>query len=694
MGEELDKLVKLQSRLRNVANGVSEVNRVRAGMCGAVKVGAKLEPSRVFETVAPASARETVKTSDRGKQTKLAPDIEVSVLVLLESSNAPAPKVVQNRLGRIGTAVLPMSQLPSLNYSKDVRSIELADSVSLPTACIEGTPDRAPINPLFDRLNKWDRRERFDPREPNKQLPSAGPIGENVLIGIIDVGGLDFAHQDFIVKGESRVVAIWDQGGDYFDPPPAAPGGPANIGSEITREAIKYALEDHSKLNVTPYDLAPQSQQIVGSHATHVASIAAGNTGICRRAKIAGVMIDLPPEDQDRSKSFYDTGRIVAGISYLFDVAKREDCPVVAINISLGTNGGAHDGSELVSRWIDQALFDAGRVICVAAGNAGQENARFDGDIGHFSGRIHAKGRVPASGLVRDLEWIVVGNGIEDISENELEIWFPPSDELLVQVKPPNGGWIGPVGPRQRIENLMLESGTFVSIYNDLSDPRNGDNRISIYLAPYMKEKLVGITPGLWRVRLTGKVIRNGEFHAWIERDDPGSSGISSRHWRMPSYFGDATFADESTVSSLACGPRIIGVANLDEANEMINVTSSQGPTRDGRSKPDIAAPGTSIVAAKGFDTKEAWIRMSGTSMASPHVCGVSGLMLSLAPHLTAAQVAGIMRRTSRPLPGGGFDWHNASGFGVIDPLEAMFEVLRLLEPVSDITKKPKRRGA
>ena len=30
-------------------------------------------------------------------------------------------------------------------------------------------------------------------------------------------------------------------------------------------------------------------------------------------------------------------------------------------------------------------------------------------------------------------------------------------------------------------------------------------------------------------------------------------------------------------------------------------VSSSQGPTRDDRMKPDIAAPGTDIVAANGF---------------------------------------------------------------------------------------------
>ena len=34
----------------------------------------------------------------------------------------------------------------------------------------------------------------------------------------------------------------------------------------------------------------------IESHGTHVASIAAGNRGVCRNAAIAGVLIDLPDE--------------------------------------------------------------------------------------------------------------------------------------------------------------------------------------------------------------------------------------------------------------------------------------------------------------------------------------------------------------------------------------------------------------
>ncbi len=63
---------------------------------------------------------------------------------------------------------------------------------------------------------------------------SLDKIGENVLVGIIDVGGLDFAHPDFMDdQGKSRIVAIWDQGGDSFRT--ARPHGGRGQGRQVDR---------------------------------------------------------------------------------------------------------------------------------------------------------------------------------------------------------------------------------------------------------------------------------------------------------------------------------------------------------------------------------------------------------------------------------------------------------------------------
>src|SRR5262249_38763733 len=135
---------------------------------------------------------------------------------------------------------------------------------------------------------------------------------------------------------------------------------------------------------------------------------------------------------------------------------------------------------------------------------------------------------------------------------------------------------------------------------------------------------------------------------------------------------------DICQINSLACSPRIISVANLDFKKGCIHISSSQGPTRDGRFKPDVAAFGTDIVAANAFDPDgtSQWISMTGTSMASPFVCGVAAAMLSIAPQLNAAQIGGIIQRTARPLAGKTYEWANDAGFGVIDPTACLIEAL------------------
>jgi hypothetical protein len=291
-------------------------------------------------------------------------------------------------------------------------------------------------------------------------------------------------------------------------------------------------------------------------------------------------------------------------------------------------------------------------------------------------GRIHTSHRVEAKGLTVELEWVVVGNGVADISENELEIWYSPQDRLAVRVQPPgHTEWYG-AGPGQFRENTRLDDGTILSIYNELYHPSNGSNYISIYLSPNLDpQDPRGVRAGVWRVQLEGLDVRDGRFHAWIERDDPAEVGRigGQRFFRFPSFFSMNSNVDSHSISSLACGHNVIGVANLDASTKRINITSSQGPTRDGRNKPELCAPGTNIVAAHGFSVDGSeWVSMSGTSMASPFVTGVLGLMLAANRQLTAAQCLGILQRTARPLPGTTFAWQNGPGYGEISPAEAV----------------------
>ena len=192
-----------------------------------------------------------------------------------------------------------------------------------------------------------------------------------------------------------------------------------------------------------------------------------------------------------------------------------------------------------ICRWIDAALMTAGalrlrgRRKCRPGGAAVRRRSR----LPH---RPHPRERaVAARGLETDLDWQVVGNGIADVSENELEIWYEAGDEFEVRVRSPSGVWIGPVGPGTYVQNRRLDSETFVSIYNERYHPANGANRISIFLSPRLRDRVVGIEAGTWTVRLRGIEVRDGRFDAWMERDDPRPLGRIGEvdAWRFPSYF-------------------------------------------------------------------------------------------------------------------------------------------------------------
>ena len=262
----------------------------------------------------------------------------------------------------------------------------------------------------------------------------------------------------------------------------------------------------------------------VGSHATHAASIAAGNRGVCRSAKIAAVTISIPQDDLERRRSFYDSTRLAHAVDYLLAVAEDEGLPI-SINISLGTNGHAHDDSSPVSRWIDASLTRRGRCVCVAAGNAGQEKPESPEDTGFIFGRVHSSGTIAARELTAEIEWNVVGNGIADLSENELEIWYSPADRFSVQVKPPGSAWSERIQPGEFIENRQLPDGSTPSVDNQLYHPANGANLIAVYLSPFLEEPLVGVTAGEWLVRVNGEEVRDGRYNCWIERDDPRRVG-------------------------------------------------------------------------------------------------------------------------------------------------------------------------
>ncbi|WP_285630925.1 S8 family serine peptidase [Lentzea sp. NBRC 102530] len=109
-------------------------------------------------------------------------------------------------------------------------------------------------------------------------------------------------------------------------------------------------------------------------------------------------------------------------------------------------------------------------------------------------------------------------------------------------------------------------------------------------------------------------------------------------------------------VSSPASADAALAVANLTKAGA-VNELSSRGPRwNDFAVKPDIAAPGTDIVAARAKGTypehavDEFHARLSGTSMASPHVAGAAAVLAQRHPQWRAAELKAQLMATVKPV--------------------------------------------
>ncbi len=99
------------------------------------------------------------------------------------------------------------------------------------------------------------------------------------------------------------------------------------------------------------------------------------------------------------------------------------------------------------------------------------------------------------------------------------------------------------------------------------------------------------------------------------------------------------------TIGSPAAAELAITVGAMADPGEKgfyLASFSSRGPTADGRTKPDVCAPGVSITAAKAGSVN-GYVSYSGTSMATPFVAGTIALMLSARPSLLPSEVKSIL---------------------------------------------------
>ncbi|WP_281291982.1 S8 family serine peptidase [Streptomyces tailanensis] len=113
----------------------------------------------------------------------------------------------------------------------------------------------------------------------------------------------------------------------------------------------------------------------------------------------------------------------------------------------------------------------------------------------------------------------------------------------------------------------------------------------------------------------------------------------------------------DTTLGSPGSAAAALTVAAVDRHDKIADF-SSRGPTADGALKPDIAAPGVDVVAARaahgsaGEEVAPGYVSMSGTSMATPHTAGAAAILAQEHPDWTGERIKAALTASAKPLTG------------------------------------------
>ncbi len=435
-------------------------------------------------------------------------------------------------------------------------------------------------------------------------------IGEGIIVGAVDTG-IDYTHLDFRYDADgdgfeesSRIFNIWDQTGGFF-------------GIYYSRSDIESDLA---------FGFGPQEgivrQADTDGHGTHVMGIAAGD-GSSSSGGFVGV---APAAWLIMVKTPFYTSDILSGVAYIFDRAEELGLPAV-VNLSLGGHEGPHDGTSLFEQGLDELAQDPGRAIIVSAGNEGDQPI-------HVSRTLHG-----------DSFTFKVDPTTDSL---DFSLWYPGGTQFTLTVAPPTGAPLVVAAGSVGYTSSGLGN-AYVDNAKGGANPNNGDNEILVTLS--------NLLPGnLWTFTMSNDG-GGGRFDGWIISGDGTIVG------------GDST----STIDEPGNAERVITVGSFNTKAQWssfsgeqdyshdypigaLSYFSSQGPTRDGRQKPEIAAPGAWVAAALSADSSsqgyltlpdQVHTMSAGTSVSAPHVSGVVALMLSADPQLSVQEIKAKLTNTA-----------------------------------------------
>ena len=630
-------------------------------------------------------------------------------LKALQSANIPTDHIT-GLIKIADDATFEMLENEGVNIVKTRGNIAL---VSMPIGDVERIASLNSIKSLqlsrkvLAKMDKVRTAMGVDKIHAGTELPQAY-TGKGVVAGIVDQG-LDANHINFRnTDGTSRIqqlthIYVTNTTSDGYD-------------------VDMYTPNNISKFKADTYDTY---------HGSHTLGIMAG--GYKGEATIAKGTSSLSAKVETNNNPFYGVAYdadiaascgdlndmlIALGVEGILDYSYKNQKPAV-INLSLGSNVGAHDGTDIMNQYLDLAGEEA--IICVAAGNEGELpialNQTFtseDKELKTFIKPTYPE--VPTSSYTyRNLRY------------DQLYIYSDDATEFTVKMIVYNKAR-GTITFQHAISSNMNGNAVYYATPGyaqdgDLSntnfnrafegyfgmgsmiDPNNG--RYYVLVDYFLFDNQTTNANGNY---LFGFVVEGKDG----QRIDCFCSGLYSS---MDGYAQESwdNGSTNGSISDMACSKNVLVVGSYNTRNAWVSLDgkaynypgqytpgyissfSSYGTLIDGRNLPHVCAPGattisstnsyyidsynvpTSALQAKQTETdrNNYWHQQIGTSMATPAVAGAIALWLEADPTLTIDEVKEIAISTaisdSYVAAGDPVQW----GAGKFDAYAGLKEVIR-----------------
>lgn len=556
---------------------------------------------------------------------------------------------VYDQTGDIFIIGVPLSELDSLEADRAIRRIEA----------------RAVASALLDSVG---RQVRADAAHSGRGLPQAF-TGEGVALGIIDVG-IDLGHPTF-AESPAPTALFWD----FLAP---------HDGSDTTLPVGRLTRGEADCASLVSTDIGEIS------HGTHTLGIAAGcgydspyrgiAPGATRLVVSNAVSDDLPLID---SLLLYRYTNATDALAFktIFREAEALGKPcVISLSEGYPPMGGATD--SLYSAYLGR-LVGPGRIIVAAAGNAstGLNYVAKPADKPRSAAYIYSRDNCA------ELVSLSRGDARLTISIPDYGLTFATDhcpatcDTTLWQDYSLPGG---PVSVSLRRTAAAAPWDSLVSVYIE---------RDSILgQAPLTAAVIEGTGEGAVSLATPATFISGGDY-----ADGEATHNVNAPAC-FPAVIAVGATTHRRTIPAINDPDHFSGQEGPNDG--CLAFYSSVGPTLDGRMKPEVVAPGSSVISAYGADyvathttgwvadnavarfdyrgRTYGWDSAQGTSMAAPVAAGAIALWLEACPTLTPDDITATIAATAThydpalPYPNPQY------GYGEIDAYAGLLHILGL----------------